>query len=81
MVVSGSVVLGRPDSANSRSNPRGQCSGDDFECYRPAQAALLADLAAAAAEVRMEAGVVCGVWCVTHLRPWSGVLCVWVTHL
>lgn len=53
LVVSGSVVLGRPDGTNSKSDPRGQCSGDDFECYRPAQAALLADVAAAAAEVWM----------------------------
>ena len=46
LIVSGSVVLGSsPLEANSEANGwEGQCSGDDWDCYRPAQAALLGAL-------------------------------------
>eukprot|EP00892_Ulva_mutabilis_P008009 jgi/Ulvmu1/5580/UM023_0117.1 len=48
LVASGSVLLGRPGAANSADDSppfSSVCSGDDWDCYRPAQQNLLAMLA------------------------------------
>lgn len=48
LVASGSVLLGRPGATNSRNDtpPFSEiCSGDDWDCYRPAQQNLLGMLA------------------------------------
>jgi alkaline phosphatase D len=48
LVGSGSVLLGRPQNQNSASDDppyTGYCSGDDWDCYRPAQQNLLGMLA------------------------------------
>ncbi|CAN0212970.1 unnamed protein product [Pylaiella littoralis] len=50
LVVSGSVVLGRPGNDTHTCDADGelcQCSGDDWDCYRPAQQNLLSQLAKA----------------------------------
>lgn len=48
LIGSGSVVLGHPEKENSATDhPQftGYCSGDDWDCYRPAQQNLLGMLA------------------------------------
>lgn len=48
LVASGSVLLGRPGATNAASDSppfSGICSGDDWDCYRPAQQNLLSMLA------------------------------------
>lgn len=48
LVASGSVLLGRPSATNSPTDVppfSGICSGDDWDCYRPAQQNLLGMLA------------------------------------
>ena len=50
LVASGSVLLGAPSRANGpRDEPpyTAYCSGDDWDCYRPAQQNLIAELARA----------------------------------
>jgi hypothetical protein len=50
---SGSVIFGHPDRTNSPTDEppyTGLCSGDDWDCYRPAQQNLLAMLARNIAE-------------------------------
>ena len=46
LVGSGSVLFGAPSLQNNESNAfKGYCSGDDWDCYRPAQQNLIAELA------------------------------------
>jgi len=51
LVASGSVVLAKPNAANSEDalphSARQQCSGDDWDCYRAAQLSLLHTLGSA----------------------------------
>jgi alkaline phosphatase D len=50
LVASGSVVLGAPSRVNKPTDDppyTGYCSGDDWDCYRPAQQNLLATLSTA----------------------------------
>jgi alkaline phosphatase D len=48
LIGSGSVLLAHPERVNSASDSpqyTGYCSGDDWDCYRPAQQNLLGMLA------------------------------------
>ena len=45
IVASGSVLFGAPSQANEPPKYNGYCSGDDWDCYRPAQQNLIAELA------------------------------------
>lgn len=45
IVASGSVLFGAPSRTNQPPKHKGYCSGDDWDCYRPAQQALIAELA------------------------------------
>lgn len=46
LIGSGSVLLGAPSRNNTADNKfKGYCSGDDWDCYRPAQQNLIAELA------------------------------------
>eukprot|EP00903_Cladosiphon_okamuranus_P013391 g12479.t1 len=49
LIVSGSVVLGRPgnDTHELLDGVLGQCSNDDWDCYRPAQQNLLSQVSKA----------------------------------
>jgi phosphodiesterase/alkaline phosphatase D-like protein len=50
LVVSGSVVFGAPSRVNRPTDDppyTGYCSGDDLDCYRPAQQNLIATLSTA----------------------------------
>jgi alkaline phosphatase D len=50
IIASGSVLLGDPVTINEDTTDwEGQCSGDDWDCYRPAQLALLSALQRGAA--------------------------------
>ena len=51
VVASGSVLLAAPESTTS------QCSGDDWDCYRPAQTNLLHKIASAQGCVIVITGV------------------------